>query len=215
MCVCGQWVPSDYLRPHGTVPTRLLCPWNFPGKNTGVNCHFLLQDLPDPGIELMSLASVALAGRLLPPGPFGKLPWALSIQVSYFFPLFGEGRGLVVPTHECGVGIPGPDLLSTGEHGPPEWPRSHPSGHKAVSGLVILVWVLYLSRGCTSAPPGPGVTEKHSFPLGRGWTVGVQSGGPCLVTHTGPGSDHLDSREWQGWGQSWLWACSWAEALRA
>ena len=24
-------------------PTRLLCPWDFPGKNTGVGCHFLLQ----------------------------------------------------------------------------------------------------------------------------------------------------------------------------
>ena len=26
-------------------PTRLLCPWNFPGKNSGVGCHFL-----SPGI---------------------------------------------------------------------------------------------------------------------------------------------------------------------
>ena len=26
-------------------PTRLLCPWNFPGKNTGVVCHFLLQGI--------------------------------------------------------------------------------------------------------------------------------------------------------------------------
>ena len=26
-----------------TVATRLLCPWDFPGKNTGVGCHFLLQ----------------------------------------------------------------------------------------------------------------------------------------------------------------------------
>ena len=26
-------------------PTRLLCPWNSPGKNTGVGCHFLLQGL--------------------------------------------------------------------------------------------------------------------------------------------------------------------------
>ena len=26
-----------------TVPTSLLCPWNFPGKSTGVGCHFLLQ----------------------------------------------------------------------------------------------------------------------------------------------------------------------------
>ena len=26
-------------------PTSLLCPWNFPGKNTGVGCHFLLQGI--------------------------------------------------------------------------------------------------------------------------------------------------------------------------
>ena len=26
-------------------PTRLLCPWDFPGKNTGVGCHFLLQKI--------------------------------------------------------------------------------------------------------------------------------------------------------------------------
>ena len=27
------------------MPTRLLCPWNFPGKNIGVGCHFLLQGI--------------------------------------------------------------------------------------------------------------------------------------------------------------------------
>ena len=33
----------------------LFCPWDFPGKNTGVSCHFLLQgDLPDSGIEPVS-----------------------------------------------------------------------------------------------------------------------------------------------------------------
>ena len=31
------------LWPHGLEPTRLLCPWDFPGKNTGVGCHILLQ----------------------------------------------------------------------------------------------------------------------------------------------------------------------------
>ena len=36
-------VVSDSWRPHGLQPTRLLCPWNFPGKNTGVGCHALLQ----------------------------------------------------------------------------------------------------------------------------------------------------------------------------
>ena len=33
------------LRPHGLQPTRLLCPRDFPGKNTGVGCHFLLQEI--------------------------------------------------------------------------------------------------------------------------------------------------------------------------
>ena len=31
------------LRPHGLQPTRPLRPWDSPGKNTGVGCHFLLQ----------------------------------------------------------------------------------------------------------------------------------------------------------------------------
>ena len=31
--------------PHRLEPARLLCPWNFPGKNTGVGCHFLLQGI--------------------------------------------------------------------------------------------------------------------------------------------------------------------------
>ena len=33
------------MRPHRQPPTRLLCPWDSPGKNTGVGCHFLLQCL--------------------------------------------------------------------------------------------------------------------------------------------------------------------------
>ena len=34
---------SDSVRPHRRQPTRLLHPWDSPGKNTGVGCHFLLQ----------------------------------------------------------------------------------------------------------------------------------------------------------------------------
>ena len=36
-------VMSDSSRPQGLQPTRLLCPWDFPGKSTGVGCHCLLQ----------------------------------------------------------------------------------------------------------------------------------------------------------------------------
>ena len=34
---------SNSVRPHRQQPTRLLHPWDSPGKNTGVGCHFLLQ----------------------------------------------------------------------------------------------------------------------------------------------------------------------------
>ena len=36
-------VVSDSLRPHRLQPTRLLHPWHFPGKSTGVGCHCLLR----------------------------------------------------------------------------------------------------------------------------------------------------------------------------
>ena len=38
-------VLPDPLRLHGLQPTRLLCPWDFPGKGAGVGCHFLLQGI--------------------------------------------------------------------------------------------------------------------------------------------------------------------------
>ena len=34
---------SDSSQPHGLQATRLLCPWDFPGKSTGVGCHCLLR----------------------------------------------------------------------------------------------------------------------------------------------------------------------------
>ena len=36
---------SDSLWPHGLWPTRLLCPWDFPGKNIGMGSHFLFQGI--------------------------------------------------------------------------------------------------------------------------------------------------------------------------
>ena len=38
-------VVPDSVQPQGLQPTRLLCPWDFRGKSTGVGCHFLLQGI--------------------------------------------------------------------------------------------------------------------------------------------------------------------------
>ena len=79
------------LQPCGLKLTKLLCPWNFPGKKTGVDCHFLLQEI-FPGTKPVNLVSPTLAGRLVitePPGKpggpdskepgckaeVGKIPW--------------------------------------------------------------------------------------------------------------------------------------------
>ena len=53
---------SNSLQPHGLQPTRLLCPWDSPGKNTGVGCHFLLQGIfPTQGSNPVS----CIAGQTL------------------------------------------------------------------------------------------------------------------------------------------------------
>ena len=46
LCCCCCYVASvvsDPVQPHRWQPTRLPRPWDSPGKNTGVGCHFLLQ----------------------------------------------------------------------------------------------------------------------------------------------------------------------------
>ena len=56
------------LQPHGLQPTQLPCPQDFPGKNTGVSCHFFLQ-----GISLIQGSNQCLLHcRLFTAKPPGK-----------------------------------------------------------------------------------------------------------------------------------------------
>ena len=43
LLLLSRFSVSDSVRPHRRQPTRLSRPWDSPGKNTGVGCHFLLQ----------------------------------------------------------------------------------------------------------------------------------------------------------------------------
>ena len=68
-------VVSGSSQPHGLWPCRLLCPWNSPGKNTGVGCHSLLQGIfptqgSNPGF---------LHGR--------QIPYHLSCQGNPYIPI--------------------------------------------------------------------------------------------------------------------------------
>ena len=58
-CMCVRQaasVVSDSVLPYGPQTTRLLCPWDSPGKNTGVGCHALLQGVfPTQGLNMCLL----------------------------------------------------------------------------------------------------------------------------------------------------------------
>ena len=63
LCLCACSDLSDSSRPHGLQPPRLLCPWEFSGKNTGVGCHFLLQGISLTKGSNPRLTSPALTDR--------------------------------------------------------------------------------------------------------------------------------------------------------
>ena len=79
-----KWSRSviDSLWPHGLWPSRLLCPWDFPGKNTKVGCHFLLQRIFPPR-DRTPVSCIA--------GGFFTI-WA--IREAHFNPLLGTNNRL-------------------------------------------------------------------------------------------------------------------------
>src|SRR5574340_985707 len=80
----------DSVRPHSRKPTRLPCPWDSPGKNTGVGCHFLLQCM-----KVKSERDVAQSCPTL------ATPWTAAYQAS---PPMGFSR----QQYCSGVPLPSP-----------------------------------------------------------------------------------------------------------
>ena len=85
-------VVSDSMRPNGRQPTRLPCPWDSPGENTGVGCHVLLQCM-----KVKSLSHVQLFAT----------PWTAAYQVP---PSIGFSR----QEYWSGVPSPSPPDPATG-----------------------------------------------------------------------------------------------------
>ena len=78
---------SDSVRSHRLQPTRLPRPWDSPGKNTGVGCHFLLQCM-----KVKSESEVA-QNRTDSSRPHGLQPTRL------FFPWDSPGKSIGVGCH--------------------------------------------------------------------------------------------------------------------
>ena len=72
---------SDFLGPHGLWPTRLLCPWDSLGKNTGVACHLPLQGI-FPTAHKGDLTNVQY--RIPPVNPFQKTASCLHILYQFY-----------------------------------------------------------------------------------------------------------------------------------
>ena len=83
---------SDSVRPHRQQPTRLPCPWDSPGKNTGVGCHFLLQCMKWK-------VKVKLLSRVWP----SATPWTTVFQapLSMGFSRQEYWSGLPLPSPRC------------------------------------------------------------------------------------------------------------------
>ena len=69
------------LRPHRWQPTRLHCPWDSPGKNTGVGCHFLLQCMK---VKVKSLSRVRPSAT----------PWTAAYQAPLSMDFPGRSTGV-------------------------------------------------------------------------------------------------------------------------
>ena len=80
---------SNSVQPHRRQPTRLTCPWDSPGKNTGEGCHFLLQYRKGK-VKVKSLSRVQLLAT----------PWTAAYQVppSIGFSRLEYWRRLLLPS---------------------------------------------------------------------------------------------------------------------
>ena len=76
---------SGSLQPHDCSPPRLLCSWNFPGKNSRTGCHFLLQRIfPIQGSNLSLLYFLHWQADSQATMPPGKPSYHLSLTKGYY-----------------------------------------------------------------------------------------------------------------------------------
>ena len=134
-CCCVASVVSNSVRPHRRQPTRLPRPWDSPGKNTGVGCHFLLQCMKvkresEVAQSCPTLATPWTAAYQAPPSTgFSRQEyWSLILNgyfiyncLTYtFLPIC-----LILQISCCSVAQPCPTLCNHMDYSTPGFPIHH------------------------------------------------------------------------------------------
>ena len=78
---------SDSVQPHRQQPTRFPRPWDSPGKNTGVGCHFLLQCMKVKSESEVAWSCPTLSDPMdcSPPGSSIHGIWGMQTSIPFFF----------------------------------------------------------------------------------------------------------------------------------
>ena len=185
LCVHACWVASvvsDSGQLYGSYPTRLLCPWDSPGKNPGVDCHAPLQGLSESGILLH-------ISTLLESFPI----WVTTDYWVEFTVMCSQAVSSVAQS--CPTLRPH-ELQHTRPPCPSPTPGVHPNPrplsqwcHPAISSSVVPF------SSCPESLPASG-----SFPVSQIFTWGGQSTGVSASASVLPvNTQDWSPLEWTGW----------------
>ena len=164
---------SDSLQSHGLQPDSLLCPWDYPSKNTGVSCCFLLPGIfPTQGSNPSRLHWQMLS---LPLSHFSSVQFSHSVVSDSLQP--HESQHARPP---CTSPTPGVHSNSC-----PSSPWCHPS----ISSSVVPF------SSCPQSLPA-----SESFPMSQRFAWGGQSTGvSALASFLPKNSQGWSPSEWTGW----------------
>ena len=181
-------VVSDSLQPHGLEPTRLLCPWDSPGKSTGVQVAISFSRAYSQPRDGACLSCIV--GEFFTPEPTGKPFWAIaspSVQLlaaglDQKVPLGSALLGFEESPTPCSPPLPPPfdaqrgqeerrlhgSQNPTGQHLPPEAARPGYSGPASLPQPPSLL----LSQAFTKTPKEPVLLRILEISSNRGsWSI--------------------------------------------
>ena len=123
-------VPSNSSRLHGPQPTRLLHPWDFPGKSTGVGCHCLLQTTTTDGKHVRKDALHPMSWR-----NYAFQPWDASAH------LLEQPKHRALTTSNAGERLEHQDVFPSSlvgmENGAATWEDSLANSYNTKHSLTV------------------------------------------------------------------------------